>query len=59
MCREFQRSCLFTDSRFVVNTEERGKGNYFLIAFCLIVLWLFLRTAIKINWDVEYDCFYN
>lgn len=42
-----------------MNTEERGKGNYFLIAFCLIVLWLFLRTAIKINWDVEYDCFYN
>lgn len=41
------------------NTKERGKGNYFLIAFCLIVLWLFLKTAIKINWNVECDCFYN
>ena len=32
----------------VEHTKERGKGNYFLIAFCLIVLWLFIRTAIKV-----------
>jgi len=31
----------------VEHTKERGQGNSI---FCLIVLWLFIRTAIKIIW---------